>query len=155
MRTSTILTITRRADWLVGVRSVLHGTGRRRLIVAESMDEAGGLLDVAEPHLIILHDDEPEFSYEQLDRMLWANSVRSRPAPVLVVVNGYCAEQATVLFRMGIDEYVCEVEHGDRLGPIIASLLPQPAACGARGAYGGSTSSGRMLVAPPAFSSIA
>jgi len=153
MRNLTILTITRRTGWLMGMRSVLHGTGRRRLILAESMEEAGNLLEVAQPRLIVVHDDGPEFSYEQLDRMLWANSVRARPAPVLVVVNGYSAEQATVLFRMGIDEYLCEVEHGDRLGAIISTLIARDSA--GYSPQGVRTESGRMLYPSPVITSIA
>jgi hypothetical protein len=141
------------------MRSALPGTGRRRLIVAESMEEAGSLLDVAEPRLIVVHDDGPEFSYEQLDHMLWANSVRPRPAPVLVVVNGYSAEQATILFQMGVDEYLCEVEHGDRLGPILSTLIAQPSAGAGFPFQVAHTEpiapGGWSLSAPPAVSSIA
>ena len=44
----------------------------------------------------------------------------------MVVVNGYSAEQATVLFQMGVDEYVCAIEHGDRLGAIVNALIDRP-----------------------------
>jgi hypothetical protein len=123
MQNLTILTITGRSDWLTDMRPVLHEMGRRRLIVAESMGEAGRLLEVARPHLIVVHEEGDAFSYEQLDALLWVNSVQPRPAPVMVVVNGYSAEQATVLFQMGVDEYVCAIEHGDRIGAILSSLL--------------------------------
>jgi DNA-binding NtrC family response regulator len=123
MRNMTILTITSRSEWLVDMRPVLHAMGQRRLIVAESMEEAGRLLEFVEPQLIVVHGDGEEFSYEQLDLLLWANSVRPRPAPVLVMVNGYSAEQATVLFQMGVDEYLCEAEHGDRLGSIVNTMI--------------------------------
>lgn len=123
MQNMTILTITHRSDWLADMRPVLHAMGRRRLIVAESMEEAGRLLEVAQPQLIIVHEDGEAFSYEQLDALLWANSVQPRPAPVMVIVNGYSAEQATVLFQMGVDEYVCATEHGDRIGPILNTLI--------------------------------
>ncbi len=123
MQNLTILTITGRTDWLAGMRPVLHAMGRRRLIVAESMGEAGRLLEVAKPHLIVIHEDGDALSYEQLDAMLWVNSVQPRPAPVMVVVNGYSAEQATVLFQMGVEEYVCAIEHGERLGAILNTLI--------------------------------
>ena len=126
MQNLTILTITGRSEWLAGLRPILHEMGRRRLIVAESLGEAGRLLEVAQPHLIMVHEDGDPFSYEQLDELLWANSVQPRPAPVMVVVNGYSAEQATVLFQMGVDEYVCAIEHGDRLGAIVNALIDRP-----------------------------
>ncbi|MDR3621938.1 MAG: hypothetical protein P4L85_21480 [Paludisphaera borealis] len=91
--------------------------------MAESMEEAGRLLEVVEPQLIVVHVDGEEFSYEQFDLLLWANSVSQRPAPVLVMVNGYSTEQATILFRMGVEEYLCEAEHGDRLDSIVDGLI--------------------------------
>jgi len=127
MQNPTILTITGRSDWLSGMRPVLHEMGRRRLIVAESLREAARLLEVAKPHLIIVHEDGAGFSYGELDALLWANSVQPRPAPVMIVANGYSTEQATVLFQMGVDEYVCEIEHADRLGAILNCLLDRPA----------------------------
>jgi hypothetical protein len=45
----------------------------------------------------------------------------------MVVVNGYSAEQATVLFQMGVDEYVCAIEHGERLGAILNALINRTA----------------------------
>jgi DNA-binding NarL/FixJ family response regulator len=124
MRNMTILTITRSPEWLDDMRPSLHATGRSRLVVAGSMEEAGRLLDVAEPELIIVHETSDEISYEQLDHLLWANSITPRPAPVMVVVNSYSAEQATTMFQMGVDEYICSTEHGDRMDSILNSLLP-------------------------------
>lgn len=128
MQNLTILTITGRSEWLAGMRPVLHAMGRRRLIVADSLAEAARLLEVAQPHLIVVHENGDAFSYEQLDALLWANSVQPRPAPVMVVVNGYSAEQATVLFQMGVDEYICATEHGDRLGAILNALIDRAGA---------------------------
>jgi hypothetical protein len=128
MQNMTILTITRRSEWLTRMRPVLHARGRRRLIVADSMNEAGRLLEVARPQLIVVHDDEA-FSYEALDLLLWSNSVLARPAPVMVVADGYSTERAITLFQMGVDEYVCVIEHGDRMSSILSTLTARgPAA---------------------------
>ena len=123
MQNLTILTITGRTEWLTGMRPVLQQMGRRRLIVAESLEEAGRLLEVAKPQVIVVDGDGDAVSYEQLDALLWANSIQPRPAPVMVVVDGYSAEQATTLFQMGVDEYLCTIEHGDRIGSILDVLI--------------------------------
>lgn len=153
MQNMTILTITRRSEWLTAMRPIFHSTGRTRLIVAESIKEAGDLLEIAQPQLIVIHDDGDGVSYRALDVLLWSNSVLPRPASVMVVVDGYSAEQATTMFQMGVDEYVCVTEHGDRMGSILKVLTTRSGA--ARRAAGGvrSTAAERIIYRPPVMAS--
>ncbi len=123
MRHTTTLTITSDSEWLVGMRPALHTTGQGCLVVADSVEEAERLLAVAAPRMIVVHWNNEGLTYERLTSLLWANSTMPRPAPIVVVADDYSVEQATLLFQMGVDDYLCAAEHGDRMGAILNALV--------------------------------
>ena len=62
-------------------------------------------------------------SQEELDQLLWVNSTLAHPAIVLVVDDGYQADLALTLFRMGVDEYISVSDHAARLATVMRHLL--------------------------------
>jgi len=125
MPSKTILTVTKDAEWLIGMRPHLHATARGRLIVADSVDEAGGLLEYACPRLVVIHWGGETRDLEALAALLWKNSTQPRPAPVMIVAEDYDVEEATLLFRLGVDEYIGKAEHGKDLPNILGTLSPE------------------------------
>ncbi len=127
MSDSTILTITSNEEFLVVLRQQLHdqvGSGSR-MIVAGTIDEACSLLDTARPRIVVVHCAGDCGRYDQLDKLLWATTVLARPVPVLVIADRYRTDQATMLFRMGVSEYISRTHHIDQLGAVFAAYLPR------------------------------
>ena len=87
-----------------------------RIVVAASLEEACSLLKTARPRLIVVHLTGESGQYEQFDRLLWATSVVSRPTPVVVIAERYRIDQATMMYRMGVSEYISRTHHLDQLG---------------------------------------
>jgi len=125
MPASTILTVTSDETFLGLLRQQLRDQeGRRgRMIVAGSMDEASSLLATACARLIVVHWTGDSASYEQLDRLLWATSVLARRTPVLVIAERYRTDQATMMYRMGVSEYISRTHHLDQLARVFAAYL--------------------------------
>ena len=86
------------------IRDQLGQTGR--IVVAGSVEEACPLLKAARPRLVVVHLSGDSGRYEQLDQLLWATSVVSRPTPIVVIAERYRIDQATMMYRMGVSEYV-------------------------------------------------
>lgn len=122
MRHTTILTVTNDARWLAEMRPVLHATGRGRLVVARSVEEAARLVDFATPRLIVVRDGEFGPSTEQLSALLWANSIQEHPAAVAIVADEYDADRATAFYQLGADEYLALDEHAHRAETILWNL---------------------------------
>ena len=94
------------------------------MIVAGTIDEACSLLKTARPRLIVMHWARDSGSYEQLDRLLWTTTVVARRVPVLVIAERYRTDQATMMYRMGVSEYISRSHHLDQLGAIFSPYLP-------------------------------
>jgi DNA-binding NarL/FixJ family response regulator len=126
MHDSTILTITNDKTFLNVFRKQLHDqvAGGSRMIVAGTIDEACSILETARPHLIVMHWGGEKGSYTQLDRLLWTTTVQSRRVPVLVIADRYRTDQATMMYRMGVSEYISRSHHLDQLGPVFSAYLP-------------------------------
>ena len=127
MLDSTILTVTCSQEFLVLLRQELHnqvGAGSR-MIVTGTISEACSLLEAAQPRLVVVHCTGETGRYDQLDQLLWTISVQARPVPVLVIADRYRTDQATMLFRMGVSEYISRTHHLDQLGQVFAAFLPQ------------------------------
>ena len=62
--------------------------------------------------------------YEQLDRLLWTTSVLITATPVLVIAERYRTDQATMMYRMGVSEYISRTHHLDQLGRVLSAYLP-------------------------------
>jgi len=126
MRDSTILTITKDDEFLSLFRRQLHEqvSGGSRMIVAATIDEACSLLKTARPRLVVVHWTRDSGRYEQLDRLLWTITVQARPIPVLVIAQRYRTDQATMMYRMGVSEYISRTHHLDQLGPVLSAYLP-------------------------------
>ncbi|MFI5456978.1 MAG: hypothetical protein ACHRXM_16150 [Isosphaerales bacterium] len=125
MSASTILTVTSDETFLGVLRQELRDQdGRRgRMIVAGSMDEASSLLETARPRLIVVHWTGDGASYGQLDRLLWSTSVLARRTPVLVIAERYRTDQATMMYRMGVSEYISRTHHLDQFARVFAAYL--------------------------------
>ncbi|WP_165072344.1 response regulator [Paludisphaera rhizosphaerae] len=123
----TILTVTKDADWLVGMRPALHAAGRGRLVVADSVQEADRLLEFAKPRFIVVDWENSRCPSEELAALLWKNSIQSRPALVMIVAHDYRVDEATQLFQLGVDEYISASDHGDALVTILKSHKPRNA----------------------------
>lgn len=124
----TILTVTRDAEWLVGMRPALHAAGRGRLVVADSVEEADRLLEFAKPRFIVVDWENARCPSECLAALLWKNSIQARPALVMIVANDYRVEEATELFQLGVDDYISASDHGDALATMLKAHKPRNAA---------------------------
>jgi DNA-binding NtrC family response regulator len=123
---STILTVTTDKEFLSLLRQALQnhvGVGSR-MIVAGTIDEACTLLEMARPRIVVVHCTGESARYEQLDQLLWATTVLARQVPVLVIADRYRTDQATMLFRMGVSEYISRTHHLDQFGQVFAAYLP-------------------------------
>ena len=121
----TILTITRDEGFLTLLREQLRtqaGPGAR-MIVSGSLDEACTILRSVHPRLVVLHWTGESARYEQLDRLLWTTSVLSRKTPVLVVAERYRIDQATMMYRMGVSEYISRTHHNEQLGQVFEAYV--------------------------------
>jgi DNA-binding NtrC family response regulator len=128
MRDLTILTITKDEDFVPVLRHRIHnqmGSGSR-MIVAGTIDEACSLLKTIRPQLVVVHWAGDSKRYEQLDRLLWTTTVLARRVPVLVIAERYRTDQATMMYRLGVAEYISRTHHLDHLGPIVATYLHLP-----------------------------
>jgi hypothetical protein len=73
--------------------------------------------------LIVVDWQDATVSSEQMDQLLWANSILVHPATVLVVEESYRRDHALSLFQMGVDDYIGLCEHSDQLRTILDRLL--------------------------------
>jgi DNA-binding NarL/FixJ family response regulator len=125
MSATPILAITNDENLLASLRATarnqLGQTGR--IVVAASVDEACPLLKTARPRLIVLHLTGEAGRYEQLDQLLWATSVVSRPTPIVVIAERYRIDQATMMYRMGVSEYISRKHHLDQLADVLGAYL--------------------------------
>jgi DNA-binding NtrC family response regulator len=128
MRELTILTITQDNEFLSVLRHRIHdqlGSGSR-MIVAGTTDEACALLSTVRPQLVVVHWTGDSKRYEQLDRLLWTTTVLARRVPVLVIAERYRTDQATMMYRLGVAEYISRTHHLDHVGPVFATHLRLP-----------------------------
>jgi DNA-binding NarL/FixJ family response regulator len=128
MRELTILTITQDNEFLSVLRHRIHdqlGSGSR-MIVTGTTDEACALLSTVRPQLVVVHWTGDSKRYEQLDRLLWTTTVLARRVPVLVIAERYRTDQATMMYRLGVAEYISRTHHLDHLGPVFATHLRLP-----------------------------
>jgi response regulator of citrate/malate metabolism len=125
----TILTVTNDPKFLSLFRGRFHDqvAGVSRMIVAGTVDEACELLHTVRPRLIVVHWTRNGGQYEQLDQLLWTSSVQARQIPVLVIAERYRTDQATMMYRMGVSEYISRTHHLDQLGCVFSAYLPAPA----------------------------
>jgi DNA-binding NarL/FixJ family response regulator len=137
MSSTPILAVTNDESLLGLIRSTVREqfgqTGR--IVVAPSVAEACPLLKTARPRLIVVHLTGDAGRYEQLDQLLWATSVVSRPTPVVVIAERYRIDQATMMYRMGVSEYVSRKHHLDQLAEVLGAYL-HPVTLPAAGADG-------------------
>ena len=121
MKATTILAVTKDAEWLVGLRPALREAGRWRLVVCESIMEAERLLVPASPQIVLLDWRREPQNSQELASLLWQNSIRGRRASVMIVAADYQIAEATDLFRLGVDEYVSQEDHRDVLGSVLSA----------------------------------
>jgi DNA-binding NtrC family response regulator len=126
MRDSTILTITKDDEFLSVLRGQLHEQvgGGTRMVLSRSIDDACSLLKSAHPRVVVVHWTGDNGRYEQLDRLLWSTSVQARRAPVVVIAERYRIDQATMMYRMGVSEYISRTHHLDQLVSVLSVYLP-------------------------------
>jgi DNA-binding NarL/FixJ family response regulator len=126
----TILTVTNDKKFLSLFRRRFHDQVARasRMIVAGTIDEACELLDTLRPRLIVVHWTSNGGPYEHLDQLLWAISVQVRQIPVVIIAERYRTDQATMMYRLGVSEYISRTHHLDQLGCVFSAYLPAPAA---------------------------
>ncbi len=125
MSATPILAITNDEALLGALRSTIRDElGQKgRIVVAASVGEACPLLKTARPRLIVVHLTGESARYEQLDQLLWATSVVSRPTPIVVVAERYRIDQATMMYRMGVSEYISRKHHLDGLADVLGAYL--------------------------------
>ncbi len=127
MRNSTVLTVISDKEFLSLLRLQLHDQVARgsRMIAARTIEEACSLLETVRPRLVVVDGMGESARYDQFAQLLWATTVQARRIPVLVIADRYCSDQATMLFRMGVSEYISRTHHLDELGRVFAAYLPQ------------------------------
>jgi DNA-binding NarL/FixJ family response regulator len=120
-----ILAITNDETLLGSLRSTVRDElGQKgRIVVAASIDEGCSLLKTARPRLVVVHFTGESARYEQLDHLLWATSVVSRPTPIVVIAERYRIDQATMMYRMGVSEYISRKHHLDGLAGVLSAYL--------------------------------
>ncbi len=119
----TILAVTQNPIWLEFFWTESRSVQGSRLVVTGSMEEACDLINCTDARLIVVDWDEATVSSDQMDQLLWANSILTHPAAVLVVEERYRADHALYLFQMGVDEYIGVADHSDQLRAILDRLL--------------------------------
>jgi DNA-binding NarL/FixJ family response regulator len=119
----TILAMTENPCWLEFLWSEARSVQGTRLVVTGSTEEACDLLRYTDARLIVVDWQDATVSTEQMDQLLWANSILAHPATVLVVEESYRRDHALSLFQMGIDDYIGLSEHSDQLRKILNRLL--------------------------------
>ncbi len=119
----TILAVTQNPIWLEFFWAELRSVQGSRLVVTGSMEEACDLLNYTDARLIVVDWQDATVSSDQMDQLLWANSIVAQPATVLVVAESYQADHALSLFQMGVDEYIGVADHSDQLRAILDRLL--------------------------------
>ncbi|MGZ3300617.1 MAG: hypothetical protein ACXWPK_02870 [Isosphaeraceae bacterium] len=119
----TVLAVTENPSWLEFFWTKSRSVQGSRLVVTGSMEEACDLLSCADARLIVVDWQDSTVSSDQMDRLLWANSILAHPATVLVVAESYRMDHALSLFQMGVDEYIGVSEHSDQLRTILDRLL--------------------------------
>jgi len=87
------------------------------------MNDACSILKSVHPRLVVLHWTGESARYEQLYRLLWTISVLSRKTPVLVIAERYRIDQATMMYRMGVSEYISRTHHLEQLGQVFEAYL--------------------------------
>jgi response regulator of citrate/malate metabolism len=132
----TIVTITSDPKFLALVRHQLHDqvAPGSRIVVARTVAEACVLLAPVRPRLIVLHWTRESRRYEQLAQLLWATSVHMRKIPVLVIADRYRTDQATMMYRMGVSDYISRTHHIDQLGDVFSAYFPHGHSAGVRAA---------------------
>jgi DNA-binding NtrC family response regulator len=115
LRGMTILVVSTARKWIERLRPALREIGGTRMIVADSIGEANRLLDVANAALVVLHCDRRGLVLEEVDQLLWTASMLRRRVPVVVIADAYREDQAALLFRLGVEEYLDRAQHLDRL----------------------------------------
>jgi DNA-binding response OmpR family regulator len=121
----TILAVTHDEAFVELLRSHLResvGAGAR-LVVAKTIDDGCSLLETARRRLVVVHWKREGSHYEQLDRLLWATSVQPRRIPIVVMAERYRTEQATMMFRMGVSEYISRTHHVAQIGRVFAAYI--------------------------------
>jgi DNA-binding NtrC family response regulator len=138
MQISTVLVIATDNSFLGLLRQQLRDLAgsRVRMIVAGTMNEASALLETNRPQVIIVHWNGDKARYGQLDRLLWTTSVLARRTPVLVVAERYRIDQATLMYRMGVSEYISRTHHLDQFARILDAYLHPSTMAMARTAHG-------------------
>ena len=126
MPDSTILTVTSDQEFVALLRQQLrgHAGAGGPMIIARTIDEACSLVKTIRPRLVVVHWTRDGSRYEHLDRLLWTTSVLSRKVPVLVIAERYRIDQATMMFRMGVSEYISRTHHIEQLGQVFSAYLP-------------------------------
>jgi DNA-binding NtrC family response regulator len=122
----TILTVTSDQGFVELLRRQLRGHvgAGGPMMIARTIDEACKLVKAVRPRLVVVHWTRDGGRYEQLDRLLWTTSVLARKIPVLVIAERYRTDQATLMFRMGVSEYISRTHHIDQLGQVFAAYMP-------------------------------
>ncbi|AMV39304.1 hypothetical protein [Planctomyces sp. SH-PL62] len=124
MQGTTILTVTKDAEWLMAIRPFFQSSGRSRLVVAETIEEADRLLEFASPRLVVVDWKREGREYDALPSLLWKNSIQARPASVMIVAENYRVDEGTFMFQLGVDEYVGETEHREAMSTVVGALSP-------------------------------
>jgi DNA-binding NtrC family response regulator len=125
MQISTVLIVTSDNTFLGLLRQQIRelAGSRVRMIVAGTMNEASALLETNRPQVIIVHWIGDKARYVHLDRLLWTTSVLARRTPVLVIAERYRIDQATMMYRMGVSDYISRTHHLEQLARIMDSYL--------------------------------
>ena len=131
MRDLTVLAVSDDARWLTLFWTEVRCFPGARLVIAKSLAEGAELVDCTAPDLIAV--DWPRATdgrrSDEMDQLLWSNSILPRPATVLVADEVYDDQTALYLFRAGVDEYISMTEHPDSIATIVGQWLgrrPEP-----------------------------
>ncbi len=134
MLDSTSLIVTTDCSLVALLRKQLRRqkVAESRMIVSATAGEACSLLQCLRARLVVVHLEPERLGCDVVDHILWVASTLPWRVPLVVVAERFLVEQATMLYRMGVSDYLSRSHHLDQLGALVASYLPH-APAGASG----------------------
>ncbi len=117
MLDSTSLIVTTDCSLVALLRKQLRRqkVAESRMIVSATAGEACSLLQCLRARLVVVHLEPERLGCDEVDHILWVASTLPWRVPLVVVAERFLVEQATMLYRMGVSDYLSRSHHLDQL----------------------------------------
>ena len=121
MPPSRILVLCDNSSRFARVRGACGALGRGILRGVTRCDDALEILSEGSINLVII-DRGDSIDFEAICSIVQMASLGRRKCPVVVLTDSYSEDEATMLFRLGVRDYLDYVSHQATLTPIVAAL---------------------------------